>query len=98
MRNPFSKANGSSNGASSFFTEAGRLTLTASSVADNCQAFVRGSETQAATLDHAITIASDVSRSLRETASQAESLTGSSEELASSINEMAASIEQITRG
>src|SRR3954447_683092 len=98
MRNPFAKANGSSNGASAHFTEAGRLAVTASSAADSCQTFVRRAEAQNGALENAAAAAADVSRSVRDSANQTESLAGSSEQLASSINEMAASIEQITKG
>ena len=57
-----------------------------------------GSETQSRLIDGALTGATESAQSLRQTASQAESVATSGEELASSANELAASIEEMTVG
>jgi methyl-accepting chemotaxis protein len=55
-----------------------------------------GAEAQAGTLDRATGVLNEMAASLKETASQATSVTVSAEELASAVAETAASIEQVT--
>ena len=56
----------------------------------------QGAETQVRSLDDALSGLNEMTTSLKETASQAESISGSTDGLVSSINEVAASIEQVT--
>ena len=90
-----------SNGAGALDTRL--LREEASSITDAVSRIVRitdqvsqGAETQVRSLDDALSGLNQMTTSLKETASQAESVSSSTESLVSSINEVAASIEQVT--
>ena len=90
-----------SNGAGALDTRL--LREEATSITDAVARIVRitdqvsqGAETQVRSLDDALSGLNQMTTSLKETASQAESISGSTDSLVSSINEVAASIEQVT--
>src|SRR5215213_755194 len=70
-------------------TAAGAISRITQEVAD-------GADAQLRTTDRAAAAVSQMSASLKDTATQADSVAVSAEELLSSVNEMAASIEQVT--
>src|SRR6185295_2474431 len=72
------------------------ITDSAAKISRTADEVANGAESQISALDAAVGGMKDMSTSLKDTAVQARSVTGSSEQLASSINELAASVEQIT--
>src|SRR5687767_1386947 len=77
--------------------EAGYITDAVSRIVEITDQVSEGADAQLRSVDSAVSGVAEMSASLKETASQAESVTASTDGLVSSINEMAASIEQVTR-
>src|SRR4051812_43387021 len=98
MHLPFAKTNGSASATSAFHADVIKFASTANTVADNCVAITQGSEAQTNAVERALVTASRITESLKQSVTQAESVTAAGEELASSVNELAASIEQVTAG
>src|SRR5580704_10459030 len=78
--------------------EAGEITGSAKVIARMAEEVSEGAAVQMRSIDGALGSVTDLSVSLKETATQAEAVAASSESLMSSINEVAASIEQVTAG
>src|SRR4030095_5462337 len=75
---------------------AGQVTISANGIARIADAVFEGAEIQVRSLDEAVTGVNQMATSLKQTASQADSISVSSDELVSSVNELAVSIEQVT--
>ncbi len=95
--------NGNGNRATAFdrralLDETGEITDAAMIVARVAGEVSESSDAQMRSVESALSGVNELSLSLRETASQAESVSASTESLVSSINEVAASIEQVTSG
>ena len=77
-------------------SSAAEVATTAEYIARIAAIVTKGADTQNRSLDGSVSTANELSASLKETASQAQSLTVSADELMSTITEVGASIEQIT--
>src|SRR5262245_32103080 len=77
--------------------EATQITDAVSSIVQMTDQVSVGADIQVQALDNALSGLNEMTASLRETASQAESVAGSTDSLVSSINEVSASIEQVTQ-
>ena len=93
-------ANGNGNGAGSFnraglLDEASQISDAVARIAQITDEVSQGADVQVRSLDAALSGVNELSASLKETATQAESVAGATEILVSSINEVAASIEQV---
>jgi len=77
--------------------EASQITTAVARIAEMTDQVSAGADVQVQSLESALSGLNEMTSSLKETATQAASVTVSADSLASSINEVAASIEQVTK-